>query len=38
VLEDVRDGYVSLGHAERDYGVRIDPVTMQVSGRIRQSG
>jgi N-methylhydantoinase B len=38
VLEDARDGYVSLEDAERDYGLRIDPDTMQVRGRIRQSG
>jgi N-methylhydantoinase B len=30
VLEDVRDGYVSLERARADYGVAIDPVGMAV--------
>jgi N-methylhydantoinase B len=28
VADDVRDGYVTLEQAERDYGVTIDPVTL----------
>jgi N-methylhydantoinase B len=30
VVEDVRDGYVDLEHAEHDYGVVLDPVTLEV--------
>jgi N-methylhydantoinase B len=30
VLDDVRDGYVTLEAARRDYGVVIDPGTMMV--------
>jgi len=30
VVEDVRDGYVSLEQAERDYGVVLDPGTYEV--------
>jgi N-methylhydantoinase B len=30
VLEDVLDGYVSIGHARRAYGVAVDPVTLTV--------
>ena len=30
VLEDVRNGYVSLGRARADYGVAIDPIRMAV--------
>jgi N-methylhydantoinase B len=30
VIEDVRDEYVNLVHAERDYGVVLDPDTLQV--------
>jgi N-methylhydantoinase B len=30
VLEDVRNGYVSVTAAERDYGVAIDPATMTI--------
>jgi hypothetical protein len=29
VVADVRDGYVTLEQAERDYGVRLDPATLQ---------
>lgn len=32
VVEDVRDGYVSLAQAERDYGVAIDPETLEPRG------
>jgi N-methylhydantoinase B len=31
VRADVRDGYVSIEAAERDYGVVLDPVTLEVS-------
>jgi N-methylhydantoinase B len=31
VIEDVRDGYVTLAQAERDYGVVLDPETLQVA-------
>lgn len=31
VLEDVKQGYVSIEGAERDYGVVIDPATMTVN-------
>jgi N-methylhydantoinase B len=30
VIEDVRNGYVSLEHAKRDYGVELDPDTLEV--------
>ena len=30
VIEDVRDGYVSLEQAEQDYGVELDPLTLEV--------
>ncbi len=30
VVEDVRDGYVSLEQAKRDYGVELDPDTFEV--------
>jgi N-methylhydantoinase B len=30
VVEDVRDGYVTLEQAARDYGVVLDPVTLDV--------
>jgi N-methylhydantoinase B len=30
VVEDVKDGYVSLEQAERDYGVVLDPGTLEV--------
>jgi len=30
VLEDVREGYVSIDHAARAYGVVVDPVAMAV--------
>lgn len=30
VVEDVRDGYTSLEQAERDYGVVLDPATLEV--------
>jgi len=37
VIEDVRDGYVTLAHAERDYGVVLDPDTLQVVRLERRS-
>jgi N-methylhydantoinase B len=37
VIDDVRDGYVSLAHAERDYGVVLDPDTLQVVRLERRS-
>ncbi|MGH3134780.1 MAG: hydantoinase B/oxoprolinase family protein [Gaiellaceae bacterium] len=37
VIEDVRDEYVSLAHAERDYGVVLDPDTLQVVRLERRS-
>jgi N-methylhydantoinase B len=37
VIEDVRDGYVSLEHAEREYGVVLDPDTLQVVRLERRS-
>jgi N-methylhydantoinase B len=30
VVEDVKDGYVTLAQAERDYGVVLDPTTLDV--------
>ncbi len=30
VIEDVRNGYVSHEHAKRDYGVELDPDTLEV--------
>jgi len=30
VIDDVRDGYVSLEQAEQDYGVELDPLTLEV--------
>jgi N-methylhydantoinase B len=30
VVEDVKDGYVDLAQAESDYGVVLDPVTLEV--------
>jgi N-methylhydantoinase B len=30
VLADVRQGYVSIEGAERDYGIVIDPATLEV--------
>jgi N-methylhydantoinase B len=32
VVEDVRDGYVSVEQAERDYGVVLDPESLEVRG------
>jgi N-methylhydantoinase B len=32
VVEDVRDGYVSVQQAERDYGVVLDPESLEVRG------
>jgi N-methylhydantoinase B len=32
VAEDVRDGYVSVEQAERDYGVVLDPESLEVVG------
>jgi N-methylhydantoinase B len=29
VVEDVKDGYIDLAQAEQDYGVVIDPVTLE---------
>jgi N-methylhydantoinase B len=37
VIEDVRDEYVTLAHAERDYGVVLDPDTLQVVRLERRS-
>jgi N-methylhydantoinase B len=37
VIEDVRDGYVTLEHAERDYGVVLDPDTLDVVRLERRS-
>jgi N-methylhydantoinase B len=37
VVEDVRDGYVTLAQAERDYGVVLDPNTLQVA-RLERRG
>jgi N-methylhydantoinase B len=41
VLEDVRDGLVSVEAAARDYGVAIDPDTCEIDSdgteRLRQS-
>ena len=31
VVEDVRDGYVTVEQAERDYGVVLDPDTHEVT-------
>jgi N-methylhydantoinase B len=31
VVQDVREGYVSVERAERDYGVVIDAETLEVS-------
>jgi N-methylhydantoinase B len=33
VLEDVRDGYVSIDAAQRDYGVRIDAANWKVDSK-----
>jgi N-methylhydantoinase B len=30
VVEDVRDGFVTLEQAERDYGIVVDPRTFEV--------
>jgi N-methylhydantoinase B/oxoprolinase/acetone carboxylase alpha subunit len=30
VVEDVRDGYVNVEQAERDYGVVVDPRSFEV--------
>jgi N-methylhydantoinase B len=30
VVEDVRDGYVTVDQAERDYGVVVDPDSFEV--------
>ncbi len=30
VVEDVRDGYLTLAQAERDYGVVLDPETLEI--------
>jgi N-methylhydantoinase B len=32
VVDDVRDGYVTVEQAERDYGVVVDPETYEVLG------
>jgi N-methylhydantoinase B len=32
VAEDVRDGYITLEQARRDYGVVVDPETLEVGG------
>jgi N-methylhydantoinase B len=33
VLEDVKNGYISIGQAKEAYGVEIDAATMRVSGK-----
>jgi N-methylhydantoinase B len=30
VIEDVRDGYITLEQAKRDYGVELDPDTFEI--------
>ena len=35
VRRDVLDGYVTREAAERDYGVKLDPVTLEVVGSAR---
>jgi N-methylhydantoinase B len=37
VIDDVRDEYVTLAHAERDYGVVLDPDTLHVLRLKRRS-
>jgi N-methylhydantoinase B len=31
VLEDVRNGFVSIEKAKEDYGIVIDPITFEVN-------
>lgn len=42
VIEDIRNGYVSVEGAKRDYGVVVDPVTLaldaQATAQLRRSG
>jgi N-methylhydantoinase B len=36
VQRDVRDGYISVEMAEKDYGVIVDPTTLKVTGITRE--
>jgi N-methylhydantoinase B len=38
VQKDVRDGYITVEMAEKDYGVIIDPETLEVTGVTRERG
>jgi N-methylhydantoinase B len=38
VRRDARDGYITVGMAEKDYGVLIDPETLEVTGVTKERG
>jgi len=38
VQKDVKDGYVTVEMAEKDYGVIIDPDTLEVTGVTKERG
>jgi N-methylhydantoinase B len=38
VQEDVKNGYITMEMAEREYGVIMDPDTLEVSGVTKERG
>jgi len=38
VQKDVKDGYITVEMAKRDYGVLIDPDTFEVTGVTKERG
>ena len=38
VPKDVRDGHITLEMSEKDYGVIIDPDTLEITGTTREQG
>jgi len=36
VQKDVRDGYITVEMATKDYGVIVDPTTLKVTGITRE--
>jgi len=38
VQKDVKDGYITVEMAEKDYGVIIDPDTLEITGVTKERG
>ena len=38
VQEDVKNGYITVEMAEKDYGVLIDPETLEATGVTKERG